>query len=199
MGFFELYMHYFSLDNLQTSLDVAGCVPVVGEPVDAVNAGIHVCRGNFGEAGLSAVSVIPVVGDYVGKSGKVGVFLFKKGDDVVGAAAAASKHLDEVVDGVQLTTGLSTGVLKLKNGVLEVSDIYVQGADDLLEFADKVRHVAKASDASSVTLKGVEFGFGTVAGKASDLQSVLKKMGAEFKKVDETAFGDVYDIVFRDF
>lgn len=54
-----------------TALDVLGLVPVLGEPADLANAAWHAAEGNYLDAGLSLISVIPVVGDVIGKGGKL--------------------------------------------------------------------------------------------------------------------------------
>jgi len=91
-----LYAYYFSqnLDFYQTGLDVAGTLPVLGEPCDAANAAISAARGDWTGAGLSAASMIPVYGDAVGKGGKAARYLAKYGDD----AAAAVKGLGKAAD-----------------------------------------------------------------------------------------------------
>ena len=75
------------LDGVQAGLDVAGLVPGVGEIADGVNALISLGRGDVAGATLSAMSMVPVVGDAIGKGGKV----FR----------AAIKHGDEIVDGTK--------------------------------------------------------------------------------------------------
>lgn len=52
-------------------LDAVGTVPVVGEGADGINAIIHLFKGDFKGAFLCAVSMVPVVGDALGKGGKV--------------------------------------------------------------------------------------------------------------------------------
>jgi hypothetical protein len=100
-GYFSLYGHYWTenLDGLQTWLDLAGLIPGFGEPFDAANAVINAARGNWGQASLSAISVVPVLGDAIGKGGKLGVYIFKSGDEVVGAAAGAARHLNDIPAG----------------------------------------------------------------------------------------------------
>lgn len=39
-----------------------GLFPVVGEPVDGINAVIYAARGDYVNAGLSAAAMAPVVG-----------------------------------------------------------------------------------------------------------------------------------------
>jgi hypothetical protein len=43
-------------------LDLIGLIPVVGEPADAVNAGIYAYRGDYVNAGLSGAAMIPLIG-----------------------------------------------------------------------------------------------------------------------------------------
>ncbi len=50
------------LDWLQTALDVGGMVPVLGEPLDLVNAGVSIARGDNVGAGLSIAAMLPVGG-----------------------------------------------------------------------------------------------------------------------------------------
>ncbi|MCQ9839222.1 hypothetical protein ACUDOC_29435 [Pseudomonas aeruginosa] len=59
------------LDGLQTTLDVAGLIPGVGEIADLANAGISLARGDYAGAALSLVSAIPFAG-WFGTAGKVG-------------------------------------------------------------------------------------------------------------------------------
>lgn len=74
------------LDWIQGGLDAVGLVPGVGEIADGVNGVISLCRGDFVAAGLSFVSMVPVVGDAVGKGGKAVKFIAKNGDEIGGAA-----------------------------------------------------------------------------------------------------------------
>ncbi len=59
------------LDKLQTTLDVGGLVPGLGEPLDLLNAGISLARGDYLGAGLSTAAVIPIVGS-TATAGKLG-------------------------------------------------------------------------------------------------------------------------------
>ena len=59
------------LDGVQAGLDVVGLVPGVGEIADGVNALISLGRGDVAGATLSAMSMVPVWGDAVGKGGKI--------------------------------------------------------------------------------------------------------------------------------
>ena len=52
-----------ALDGVQAGLDVVGFVPRVGEIADGINALISLGRGDYVGATLSAISMVPVVGD----------------------------------------------------------------------------------------------------------------------------------------
>jgi hypothetical protein len=52
-------------------LDILGLVPVWGEGADVANAVWYANEAKYLEAGLSLISVVPVVGDVIGKGGKL--------------------------------------------------------------------------------------------------------------------------------
>ena len=80
------------LDGVQAGLDVAGLVPGVGEIADGVNALISLGRGDVAGATLSATSMLPIVGDAIGKGGKIARAVIKHGDEVL---EAGTKLLDD--------------------------------------------------------------------------------------------------------
>ena len=71
------------LDGIQGALDVVGLVPGLGEIADGINGCISLARGDYVGAALSFTSMIPIVGDAIGKGGKVGRFIANKADDVL--------------------------------------------------------------------------------------------------------------------
>ena len=83
------------LDWIQGGLDAVGLVPGVGEIADGVNGVISLCRGDFVAAGLSFVSMVPVVGDAIGKGGKAVKQIVKHGDDIIDAGKQVLKHADD--------------------------------------------------------------------------------------------------------
>ncbi len=52
-------------DRFQGGLDYAGAIPVLGEPIDMINAAISALRGNYGAAALSAAAMIPIGGNVI--------------------------------------------------------------------------------------------------------------------------------------
>lgn len=58
------------LSAIHAGLDLGGLVPVVGEPLDGLNAVIYLVDKDYTNAALSGISIIPIVG-YIGTGGKV--------------------------------------------------------------------------------------------------------------------------------
>ena len=86
-----------TLDQIQTGLDVAGQVPVIGEPADLVNAGISYARGNYGQASLSIGAAVPIIGN-IATGGKLlaagaGAGLFIKRANAIELHHAWPKYL----------------------------------------------------------------------------------------------------------
>jgi hypothetical protein len=79
---------------LQAGLDIAGLVPVIGEFADLANAGIYLAQGDYQLAGLSAISIIPVFGDAIGKSSKVVVKATRYMDEAAAVTQQAVKKID---------------------------------------------------------------------------------------------------------
>jgi RHS repeat-associated protein len=53
-----------SMDNFQAGLDVAGMVPLIGEPIDLFNGTLSAARGNYWDAALSMAAMIPFAGNF---------------------------------------------------------------------------------------------------------------------------------------
>jgi len=60
-----------------STLDVVGLIPVVGEVSDLTNATWYLCEGEYGDAAMSATSMLPLLGDYVAKSVKYSIKVVK--------------------------------------------------------------------------------------------------------------------------
>ena len=110
-----------AIDVVQGILDVAGMIPVIGEPCDAINGCIYLCRGKYVDAGLSFVGLIPVAGIgatgvKLAKNAKKGARLIdgaqtalKVGDDVLQVAGEVKKT-QNVVDGLMTAGKFGTKV-----------------------------------------------------------------------------------------
>jgi len=71
------------------ALDLVGLIPGIGEGADLLNAADYARKGDYLFAALSLVSMIPTVGDAVGKGTKVGIWIAKAFPQ---GAAATVKH-----------------------------------------------------------------------------------------------------------
>ena len=81
-------------EGIHTALDAGGFIPGLGNICDGINAIYYLIQGDFSNAGLSAISIIPF-GDYFAKGGK---YTVKIGSNL---AEAGIKHGDDVVKGVR--------------------------------------------------------------------------------------------------
>ncbi len=82
-----------NIDVIQTALDVAGMIPVIGEICDVASGVISICKGDLVGAGLSLMSAIPVVGNVTGiaKTAKNAVKLIDKVDNISAAGKLLGK------------------------------------------------------------------------------------------------------------
>jgi len=94
------------LSWLQTGLDVAGCAPVIGNAADLANTLIYIVIGDYGNASLAAISILPL-GDIIGKGGKALTFTAKHSDEFVDAITLVSKNLDKVGGSARELKGLA--------------------------------------------------------------------------------------------
>lgn len=105
-----------ALDGIQTGLDIVGLVPGVGEIADGANALISLVRGDPAGAALSAMSMVPMVGDALGKGGKVVKTSLGYGDEVVEAGVKGYKKSSSSIRSVDLIFENSTkSAQRLKN------------------------------------------------------------------------------------
>lgn len=81
-------------DAAHITLDLVGLIPGIGEVADATNALWYAKKGQYLEAAFSLISLIPVAGDAIGKSGKVAMWLGKLASTGGKAAKAVDKTKD---------------------------------------------------------------------------------------------------------
>ena len=88
------------LDAFQTGLDIAGLVPGLGEAADLLNAGIHVARGNYGDAAVSLAAMVPVLGA-AATAGKLGTKAAKMAGKVAGKVDEAAAGIKQGISKMQ--------------------------------------------------------------------------------------------------
>jgi hypothetical protein len=113
-----------------TVLDVAGLVPVFGEPADGLNALWYAAEGDAVNAGLSAVGMVPILG-----WGATGTKLVRKLDDAVPALSGARRFINgkpnRVLDGLPPIRSAGDGML----------DNAMRTRERAFWTADRVEHV----------------------------------------------------------
>jgi hypothetical protein len=85
----------FSAESAHTMLDAAGLVPVIGELADGANAVFYVLEGDLQNASFSAISMVPIVGDALGKGTKYTIKatkFFKVGERVFQSAKQSALY-----------------------------------------------------------------------------------------------------------
>jgi hypothetical protein len=152
---------------LNVMLDIAGLIPGVGEYFDAVNAMLYARKGEWLLAALSLVSVIPAIGDAVGKGGKLALWATKTFPK---AAATATKYGPKIIEAIKL----------LKVTLEENKELI----DALLKRAEKneemKKHIPKIREAITA-LRGEG---GTLP---ANIQSILQGSNESFKRAPATA------------
>lgn len=118
--------------TVHTALDLIGLVPVYGEWADIANAAIHAKEGNYLLAALSAISVIPVVGDAIGKGGKTVVKLRRLFPKVM---KGVEKYGPEAAKGVR---AMRSSIRKNKKAIDKFLDI-LQEDGHLSDYLDGIR------------------------------------------------------------
>ncbi len=135
-------------------LDFAGFVPVLGAGPDAINTIISAGRGNWGDAAINAIAIIPFWGDgakagkMLAKAGQEGV---QHADEVAGVVSSAVRHYgDDAVSAIP-ESRRAVGADWLDD-VRKQTDI--KWVDDLKVIAeyDAVKNVIKVNPAEFLKL-----------------------------------------------
>jgi hypothetical protein len=90
---------------LNIALDIAGLIPGVGEFADAANAALYAKEGKWLFAALSLISVIPELGDAIGKGGKISMWVAKNFPKGAKAIAKYGPDILKVVELLQKHAG----------------------------------------------------------------------------------------------
>gem|GEM_PF-1894725 len=127
------------------SLDAAGLIPGLGEIADGLNGLIYLGEGRYVEASISAIAMIPILGD-LGKVGKWGLTIGKEvleeaAEKIAKEAAEeliekiAKETLEEVAEKVLKETGEELIEKTAKELLAEVAE---KAAKEVVEKATKV-------------------------------------------------------------
>jgi len=111
-------------------LDLLGLIPGVGEIFDAANALAYAVEGNWLYSILSIISIIPEVGDIIGKSPKLIVMLDKlESEDTKKYIDFIKEHKDDVMN----------AITKIKSAFLDKKDIIIEKVEDFINDDEKLK------------------------------------------------------------
>ncbi|CAM1345103.1 hypothetical protein [Tenacibaculum amylolyticum] len=99
----------------QTGLDIIGMVPIIGEIADVINGAIYLIRGDYANATISAIALIPI-GGQVATGTRVAV---KVVDNVV---IPIAKNADEVRKLVDFTQSANRAINAIQSGVRIITE-----------------------------------------------------------------------------
>ena len=145
-------------------LDIAGLVPGIGEAADLANAALYISKGEYLMAGFSVVSMIPAIGDFVGKGGKV---LVKYGDDAgeltLKLGKAIREKLPEITklfDKLRDNRLVGEYVDDMLKAVKEYSDDAIRGAaeagSDVFQKTQHALQTATVTEPPNVTVDRIK-------------------------------------------
>ena len=118
------------LDNIQKGLDIAGWLPIIGEPADTLNFLISLCRGNYLEAAICLLAILPL-GDMLKslKYADSAKGILKYGDECLSKVNSVAKITAEKLS-KQITKVIKSG--KFDN-IISVIDC---GKDSIVKLKD---------------------------------------------------------------
>ncbi len=164
------------LDKVQVALDLAGWLPIVGDVADGINAEISLCRGNYLEALICVVAMLPF-GDML-KS-------LKYADE----AKEILKYGDEFLKGVK--TVAKEGSEKLSK---QMSKVIKSGKlDNVIASMDAGKHyIVKMRDGTVTAIEktGLPEKIRVCLGNGCFIAGTLVTTNSGLKPIEEIKIGD---------
>ena len=164
------------LDKVQVALDLAGWLPIVGDVADGINAEISLCRGNYLEALICVVAMLPF-GDML-KS-------LKYADEAKGIL----KYGDEFLKGVK--TVAKEGSEKLSK---QMSKVIKSGKlDNVIASMDAGKHyIVKMRDGTVTAIEktGLPEKIRVCLGNGCFIAGTLVTTKSGLKPIEEIVIGD---------
>jgi len=159
-----------ALDAGQLGLDAAGLIPGYGEVFDGINALVSLVRGDYMGAALSLISMIPTAGDYVGKGGKLAIWVSK--------LAKKEGRLGKIGQFILKNAP------KLKNSLAKFSKFVVENRRQILvalrTISNLVRQVSEGPDAEDNSAMG---GAAKMISKSPKLKAITEKASPHMNKM----------------
>ena len=187
------------LDKVQVVLDVVGVIPVFGDVADALNAVISLCRGNYLEALICLVAILPM-GDLLKglKFADKAKDILKLGDKALTATKTVAKEGAEKLS-KQMTKLVKSG--KIDN-VIATMDA---GKDFVVKFKNGSTALIKKGDLSEFVCQAFNKGCfmaGTLVTTKEGLKPIEEVKIGEYvmsrnEESGETSYKKVTDTLIR--
>ena len=187
------------LDKVQVVLDVVGVIPVFGDVADGLNAVISLCRGNYLEALICLVAILPM-GDLLKglKFADKAKDILKLGDKALTATKTIAKEGAEKLS-KQMTKLVKSG--KIDN-VIATMDA---GKDFVVKFKNGTTALIKKGDLSEFVCQVFEKGCfmaGTLVTTKEGLKPIEEVKIGEYvmsknEESGETSYKKVTDTLIR--
>ena len=187
------------LDKVQVVLDVVGVIPVFGDVADALNAVISLCRGNYLEALICLVAILPM-GDLLKglKFADKAKDILKLGDKALTATKTVAKEGAEKLS-KQMTKLVKSG--KIDN-VIATMDA---GKDFVVKFKNGSTALIKKGDLSEFVCQAFNKGCfmaGTLVTTKEGLKPIEEVKIVEYvlsrnEESGETSYKKVTDTLIR--
>ena len=119
----------------------------IGAGFDLTNAIWYATEGEYLNAALSLISMIPVVGDAVGKGGRLAIYLAKAAKTVKPLGAAGRVAAKGIIKGRRAVVTVSPKITKIQQAI-KSNKVLIDGALDQASKNEKLRpHMGKIKSA----------------------------------------------------
>ena len=139
-------------------LDLAGMMPAAGAVFDGINATWYLAEGDYTNAALSGMALIPVIGEFAG-AGKAGLKGVKCADDIVDAVKALdnTKDVAKAVDDMAGTARCLDDVIKGGTRKIKFTEVKTYTAEETNQwFIDNVKPDYKPPYKPGTLVKEIE-------------------------------------------
>ena len=146
------------LETLHTFLDIAG---IAVDAADLVNAAIYCIEGKWGEAALSAISLIPAAGSFIAgvAKGSKAFVKAKKAEKVVELVAESGKTYKSASNAVDITSDTMKAVSKWGDNPFKLVDnVTSETASKAMKAMESGGDFAKESKKAVWEMKAVSGG-----------------------------------------
>lgn len=173
----ELIREDVAEDIIHLGLDACGLIPGAGEICDITNVVLYARKREWLNAVLSLISVIPEIGDLIGKGGKLALWFEKVAPK---AAKTIAKHGPEVVNGIRTLKNLIRSNRQAVDSLLddaESAPLISQYVPEMRQALDAFAGKARPPQIGEVTTAAAAVGYTLPLGNDRDDYTVENRRG----------------------